>query len=77
MTLIIKRIVTYTWPQIGISLTHQIILTVLILFYHLQDNVTVSMTYTPIIANRPRAVVYVRETDCCLTLRVRHIVAYA
>ena len=54
MTLIINRIVTCGWPQYEISLTHQIILTVLILFYHIQVNVTVSVTYKPILANRSR-----------------------
>ena len=54
-TLIITHIVTYAWPQFEISLTHEISLIVLILFYHMQGNETLRVTNTPILASRPRS----------------------
>ena len=52
MTLIIKHIVTYACPQFEISLTNQVNLIVLIYFYRVQGNVTVSVTYSPILESR-------------------------
>ena len=54
-TLIIKHMVTYAWPEFETSLTHEINLIVLILFYHIQGNVTLRVTFTPILASRPRS----------------------
>ena len=42
MTLIVKHIVTYARPQFEISLSHPISLIVLIFFYGIQGNVSVS-----------------------------------
>ena len=76
MTLIIKRIVKHAWPQFGISLTHLICLIVLIVFYPIHGNVTVSVTYNLILASWPR-----RRRKCPgvrlrTTSIIRHIVSY-
>ena len=55
VTLKVRHIVAYASPQFKLSLTHEVGLVVLILFYHIQGNVTVSVTYTLILARRPRS----------------------
>ena len=79
VTLIVRHVLAYAWTQFGISLTHQISLIVLILFYHIQRNVIVRVTDTPILASRPRSPSYMSgnkiggdfnsQTNCsiCLT----------
>ena len=54
VTLIVKRIVRYACNQLEISLPRQISLAVLIPFYYIQGSVIVCVTYTPILAPRPR-----------------------
>ena len=73
LTLITKRIVTYARPQIEISLTHQISLIALILFCHIQGNVTVSGTYNPNFASRPRSIRICPGVRLQTTCIIRHI----
>ena len=51
VNLLIKHIVTYAWPQLKISLTHQINL--IIIRCDIIYNVTVNINYNPILASRP------------------------
>ena len=59
VTLIVRRIAAYACPQHAISfelqLTHEFSLIVLIFFHHMQGNVTVSVSYTPILDSRQRS----------------------
>ena len=77
MTLIIKHIVTYAWPRLGISLPHQISIIVLIIFHHKQGNVTVNVTYPPKLASRPRSRRLGLWVRLYVTLIARHTVTYA
>ena len=77
MTLINKRIVTYAWPQFEIALTHQISLVVLILFYHIQANVTVSVSYNLNRASWPKSRRTFQGVRLQVTLIITHIVAMA
>ena len=47
VTLIVRHIEAYAWPQFEITLPNQIRLILLIFFYHIKGNVFVSVTYTP------------------------------
>ena len=75
MTLINKKMVTCDWPQFEISLTQQISLIVLILFYHKQGNVTASVTHTPNLGSRPRSRHICSRVRLKVTLIVRDILA--
>ena len=68
---------TYARSQFEILLTHQISLFVLILFHHIQGNVTVTVTWNPILASWPRRRRIGPGGRLYVTLIVRHIVAYA
>ena len=77
MNLIVKRIATCAGTQPEIALTHQSCIIVIILFYHVQDKVTVSVTYTPISASRPRRLRMCPGERLHVTLIGRKIAAYA
>ena len=76
-TLIITHTVTYALPQFEISLTHEISLIVLILFYHTQCNENARVTNTPILSSRPRSHRICPGASLWMTLIFRRIAAYA
>ena len=73
VTLIVWHIVAYAWPQFEIILPHQISLTMLIFFYHIQGNVTVSVTKNSISASRPRSGFVRQCIYVLLTNNITHI----
>ena len=77
MTLIVRHIVAYAWPQFEITIPNQITLLLQIFFYHIQGNVTVSVTNASISACRPWSRRICLGERLYLTLIFRHIVAYA
>ena len=77
VTLKVRHIVAYASPQFKLSLTHEVGLVVLILFYHIQGNVAVSLSNNPILASRPRSRRICPGGRLQFTLIVKQIVTYA
>ena len=74
-TPIIRHIVSYIWAGFETSLTNQINFIALI-FYHNLGKVNVNLTYTPILASKPRSRRICPGVRLRTTLIIRHIVSY-
>ena len=77
VTLIFRHTVAIASPQFELILPHQGRFILLIIFYHIQGNVIVIVTFTPILDSRPRRRRLYLGVRLYVTLIVSDIVAYA